>query len=66
MIDAAGEIRITSRLGTDLVMERGTRPSFAPWMGQVSFFPTDGTANGRVMFVGGVRTCAPTVLTKMI
>ena len=66
MIDAAGEIRITSRLGTDLVMERGTRPSFAPWMGQVSFYPTDGTANGRVMFVGGVRTCAPTVLTKMI
>ena len=66
LIDGATTIRITSSLGTDLVMDRGTRPSFAPWMGQVNFWPPQKSATGRVMFVGAVRTCAPTVLTKMI
>ncbi len=66
LIDGAATIRITSSLGTDLVMDRGTRPSFAPWMGQVNFWPPQKSATGRVMFVGAVRTLAPTVLTKMI
>ena len=66
LIDGATTIRITSSLGTDLVMDRGTGPSFAPWMGQVNFWPPQKSATGRVMFVGAVRTCAPTVLTKMI
>jgi hypothetical protein len=66
LIDNAKTIRITSSLGTDLVMDRGTRPSFAPWMGQVNFWPPPKSASGRIMFVGAVRSCAPTVLTKMI
>jgi leucyl aminopeptidase (aminopeptidase T) len=65
MIDAATTIRISSDLGTDLTVPRGTRPSTAP-QGEVAFFPPENGANGLIRFIGVVQSIGPVVFTKQI
>src|SRR5262249_1252035 len=65
MIDAAKTIRISSMLGSDLTVQRGTRPSVAP-QGEVAFFPPDDGADGLIRFVGVIQSIGPVVFTKAI
>lgn len=67
-VDGAKTIRVTSRLGTDLRVQRGNvreRPSFCP-PGQAAFAPPDDGVDGVLYFVGGVRIQTPALRKQMI
>ena len=68
MIDAAKEIRITSDLGTDLTVARGSPAERASYThfppGQVAISPPEDGVSGVVYFVGGFRTNYPFPVVK--
>ena len=68
LVDNAEFIRLTSDLGTDLIVERGDpdeRPSFN-LPGQAAFAPPPESANGVLYFQGGIRVQAPHVIKRMV
>lgn len=68
IIDRAKQIRLTSHLGTNLIVERGdpaTHPSYAP-AGQVAFAPPGDGVNGVILYQGGFRIQAPETRARMV
>jgi leucyl aminopeptidase (aminopeptidase T) len=68
LIDNANTIRLTSSLGTDLLVQRGDpeeRLSYAP-AGQVAFAPPDDGVDGVVYYQGGFRIQYPEVIRRMV
>lgn len=67
-IDKAQTIRLTSSIGTDLVVQRGDpaeHVSYAP-AGQAAFAPPDDGVDGVIYYQGGFRIQFPNVIRQMV
>lgn len=68
LIDKAQTIRLTSSLGTDLVVQRGDPDQhlLVAASGFVAFAPPDDGADGVIYYQGGFRIQFPAVIKKMV
>lgn len=67
-LDKAQTIRLTSSLGTDLVVRRGDPAQNLSWCppGQAAFGPPDDGVDGVIYYQGGFRIQFPYVIRRMV